>query len=155
GNDVISIKNLNSGPEYLAKYEVTRNGQVTQYDYKLVGGINDIVILGLAGDDQITVDQTAPVPGYIKAGAGSDTIHGGSAIFGDAGNDTIDGGVFTNVIDGGAGDDIIDAGDGDDTVRGGKGNDIIHGGAGDDELIGDAGNDQIYSDTGHDQVAGG
>src|SRR6478609_8832558 len=85
---------------------------------------NRIVVLGLGGNDTITVDPNVTISVWLDGGNGNDTLQGGSGndvILGGAGNDTIYGGAGNDKIFGGGGNDLVDAGDGDDGVTGGKG----------------------------------
>jgi Ca2+-binding RTX toxin-like protein len=155
GDDVIRVEVIKSD-YYGDMVELTLNGEKwagrNPYD------VDAVVILGLSGNDQITIADNVPFAALIDAGKGDDTITTNSAddiILGGAGKDTIFSRLGNDEIDGGAGNDIIDCGAGDDTARGGKGNDTIHGGNGSDILIGDAGIDALYGDDGDDGLGGG
>ena len=78
-----------------------------------------IVILGLGGNDTITVAGSVPVGADIQGGAGNDKITGGR------GHDSLDGGL------------------GNDTVNGGKGNDTLVGSTDLDVLAGQADSDTL------------
>jgi Ca2+-binding RTX toxin-like protein len=81
-----------------------------------------IRILGLAGNDVLTVDDAnGPMPP--------------ANLFGGEGNDT---------LTGSASDDVLDGGPGNDTLIGRGGNDILQGGPGNDTLIGGQGSDQMF-----------
>ena len=90
------------------------------------GGLDIDIIVGGAGDDQITVNH-----------AGNHVIYGDDALgLVAAGNDIIDlsaaGASSQNTIFGGGGGDSIIASAGNDDVTGGAGDDDINGGAGTD-----------------------
>ena len=109
-----------------------------------------------------SLDGTADGLGFaVDAGAGSDTIFGGS------GNDSIDGEAGADSIDGGDGDDHISYAVGGDTVDGGAGNDtiwggfsagaddaLLRGGGGDDEIITYGANDTVEGGSGNDLIVG-
>ena len=101
------------------------------------------------------------------AGAGNDVLYdtsaGGTALFGDSGNDEIHGGDGNDLIVGGLGDDNlfgdyandrIYGAQGNDQIRGGSGNDYLYGGSGDDYLEGYLGHDQIEGNEGQDLILG-
>jgi Ca2+-binding RTX toxin-like protein len=88
-----------------------------------------IQVLGLGGDDKITMGNSLPVA-HLFGGTGNDTLIGGSAaeiLVGGPGNDFIDGNLGNDLIFGGDGDDTIqwDPGDGSDTIEGQGGNDVL------------------------------
>jgi Ca2+-binding RTX toxin-like protein len=96
----------------------------TDYGDVLIGDVNDNVLRGFAGNDQ------------VDAGDGNDVIDGG------AGTDTIRGGMGDDAIEGGEGNDNTTAtinGISSQGLTGGEDNDIISGGDGNDVLIGDTG----------------
>ena len=95
---------------------VTINGHpVGHYEQAL----SLIQVQGLAGDDQIIIDQAIGVPAQVFGGEGDDAIQGGS------GDDWLDGGAGADVILGGAGDDTIAGGGGQDWVDGQQGRDQV------------------------------
>jgi Ca2+-binding RTX toxin-like protein len=94
-----------------------------------------IKILGLAGNDTLTVDDAnGPMP--------SANLSGGD------GNDVLTGSASDDVLDGGAGNDTLNGRDGNDTLLGGAGNDILNGGRGTDQLFGGDGDDQFVWNPG-------
>ena len=164
GNDIIRVELVSSGYN-AGDIRLIMNDESTTYSRS---GRSQVVILGLGGNDQITIADNVPIAGLIDAGKGNDTVITNSSpivngsdghdrddiILGGAGNDTIFSGTGNDLIDGGAGHDSIDGGDGDDSIVGGKGNDLLYGGAGSDDIFGDAGNDEIWGGDGDDRLAG-
>ena len=102
-----------------------------------------------AGNDLITLGENLFLGGDIDAGAGNDTVFGGS------GNDDIDGGDGDDVLYGNAGNDEIDGDAGNDALYGGLGNDDLEGGTGTDRLLGGSGRDTLEGGQGVDQLVGG
>jgi uncharacterized delta-60 repeat protein len=124
-----------------------------------LSGVPDLVVVGTAGDDQISFTQgpgqevrarlngalvaTATPTGRLVAYglSGDDDIQvaGGITLpawlYGGAGNDRLKGGSGSNVLLGGAGDDLLVGGNGRDILIGGAGADRIVGNAEDDILI--------------------
>ena len=78
-----------------------------------------------AGDDDVTLGRTVPVPATIRGGEGDD------------------------VLTGGAGADKLIGGPGDDELNGRGGNDVLIGGSGDDVLIGGPGENKLLDTIGH------
>lgn len=119
------------------------------------------------GDKNDWVINRTAVRMTADAGAGNDTITGGSGVDdanGGAGNDKLYGKGGNDFLGGGAGDDRIfgDAGAdflagdaGTDNIFGGDGGDDIFAGAGNDRAYGDAGEDTIFGDAGNDVIFGG
>ena len=116
------------------------------FDDRLIGGLSEDFINGLAGNDTIV--------GSL----------GNDILLGRAGDDTISGNRGTDLIDGGSDNDTLSGGRGSDGVRGRKGDDTISGGGGRDLLLGDSGNDVLdggrngdflIDGTGNDQLIGG
>jgi S-layer protein len=117
----------------------------------MVGGTTN-TITGSAGEDTLVGDADDTT--NINAGAGNDSITGGSdaeSIHGDDGDDTINGGGGADIIYGDAGKDqitlggsaeTVDAGEGDDTVIA-AGN-LLFGSA----KIGGAGTDTLSTNAG-------
>ena len=97
------------------------------------GEIDDVVVLGGDGDDEIVVESTISLSMELLGGQGDDTITGGggdNVIDGGDGNDTITGGTAGNTLIGGAGDDTLVDGGGTNTVIGGGGNNTFVPGSG-------------------------
>ncbi len=88
------------------------------------GGLDSLVINGLAGNDVIDASK-------LKAGSVNLTLNGG------AGNDRIIGGAGNDLVIGGQGSDTAFMGAGDDTFvwNPGDGSDIVEGQAGNDTLL--------------------
>lgn len=120
--------------------------------------VDQIVIDGRDGNDEITRRGRKRVDTLIDGGDGDDVItggRGGETIFGGRGNDVIDGGRGDNLIFGGDGDDTITGGNGRDTISGGNGADVIDGGRRSDQIFGDAGDDELVGGSGSDIIDGG
>ena len=83
-------------------------------------GLTEIRIWAGDGDDSIDLSGLS-IPTVVHAGAGDDTVIGGSA------------------------DDLVLGGAGDDRVTGGSGHDLLLGGDDADRLIGSSGNDILIS----------
>ncbi|MCA9121143.1 MAG: pre-peptidase C-terminal domain-containing protein [Planctomycetaceae bacterium] len=134
-------------------------------------GLHDGVlqIIGTAGDDHVTVNQTGN--GTLKVHADFIAEYANDEtrdfVLADVdrifmllcdGNDhaTISGRVTLDaVIDGGDGDDQLNGGDGSNVILGGAGNDQINGGSGRDILIGGLGEDRIVGNPESDLISGG
>ena len=123
---------------------VTRNGDLIDVNggtMPITGGVpavtNTVLIqvLGLGGNDQITIGNGLP-PAHLFGDTGNDTLIGGSAA------DLIVGGPGNDFVDGNQGNDIIYLGEGDDTFQWdpGDGSDIVEGGPGNDTLSFNAAN---------------
>ncbi|MFD7221775.1 calcium-binding protein [Streptomyces sp. NPDC059892] len=158
GDDVVTYNNTTDETYYFASIDLGA-GKDTLTEK---GGVNGNYVLGGAGDDNLTVDETTVVSG----GDGNDTIRAarGTIALGGDGNDTIysngddsaaDGGAGDDEIHGDAGDQRLEGGDDNDTIHGGAGNDFIYGGKGNDILHGEGGNDTIYGNSGDDELYGG
>lgn len=131
------------------------------------GAVSDTLIsiekiIGSAFDDKLTAAEA--YSSSINAGAGNDTLIGGSfsdTLCGEAGNDIIDGGINSDIVYGGEGADVINGGAHNDKLYGDEGNDTISGGDGDDVVDGgyasgpiDSGNDILTGGAGNDRLAG-
>lgn len=92
--------------------------------------VNEIVIRGHAGADNVTVHATVTQPTRILGGDGNDVLNGGPQA------------------------DILQGGEGDDQLHGGGGNDLLDGGNGADYLNGNAGADQLIGSTGEGDTLG-
>jgi Ca2+-binding RTX toxin-like protein len=135
------------------------------------GDFSLIMVDAAGGDDVVTIDSDAIVPGpvYVNLGFGNDDLEvsgssGNDTFTGAAGNDTIHGGAGDDRLNGGPGKDKIYGEDGADRIYGGDSNDYMDGGAGVDRLFGEAGydflvggssNDKLYGGDGNDTLAGG
>ncbi len=120
------------------------------YDFASESGASEMI-----GGSRAVIDGTdesdgikIPDGGFniVNAGAGDDTVEGGTGIdfvYGGDGDDTIDGKYGTNVLFGDAGSDRIYDGDAGSWLDGGDGNDALYGGNGENVLIGGAGNDML------------
>jgi len=154
----------------------TENDDIVDFNLLTVGDYTDgTQYNGLDGDDTVYLPQdeeAANQAGYVigsvfSAGAGNDTVYGGSlddningndgrdTLHGGDGNDTLSGGEGRDTLYGDAGDDILDGGNGVDTLYGGSGNDSLSGGAGNDYLGGGEGNDALNGGAGEDWLQGG
>ncbi len=103
-----------------------------------------IRVFGLAGNDQITLDEAngALPAARLSGGAGDDTLTGGSGadqLFGQAGNDRLLGKGGNDQLFGGGGNDALVGGDGDDQVFGQGGNDRMVWNPGDDTDLNEGG----------------
>jgi Ca2+-binding RTX toxin-like protein len=90
-----------------------------------------------AGDDDVTLGRTVPVPATIRGGEGDDVLSGG------AGNDKLIGGPGDDELIGRGGDDLLIGGSGDDTLIGGSGDDTLIGGTGRNILVGGTGKNTL------------
>jgi Ca2+-binding RTX toxin-like protein len=100
-----------------------------------VGTTSQIQVLGLGGNDVLTIDDgNGPMPpANLSGGEGNDKLTGSGA---------------DDVLDGGPGDDILLGRGGNDTLLGGPGNDTLNGGQGTDQMIGGDGDDLIIWNPG-------
>jgi Ca2+-binding RTX toxin-like protein len=131
---------------------------------------------GLAADDGVVVDGTAPAGllaqhrnrtvrlagaggvalEAIAGGDGGDVIAGGCMVVGNGGDDRLSGtaargdlvlgGPGADALAGAGSDDVLAGGADGDTLDGGAGADSLFGGPGDDELVGGAGGDAYLFD---------
>ena len=101
------------------------------YDFRMTGPVdptlNTLTVQGLAGNDVITVEDSALAitEVVINGGDGNDLLTGANQIIGGAGNDTLQGGLGNDSLDGGAGDNLFLLSGGDDTLVGGTGFDNL------------------------------
>jgi Ca2+-binding RTX toxin-like protein len=105
---------------------------------RIVGNVD------LGGGNDVYSGAAGHLAGKVFAGAGLDTIMGGSD------NDWFEGGDGNDALTGNAGNDRLLGQDGNDTLNGGLGNDILNGGIGNDRLYGGAGNDNLTGGAGND-----
>ena len=130
----------------------------------------DVTVLSVvSGGGNDLIRNTTSIPMDANAGAGNDTIFGGSGddiLDGSLGDDTIYGVDGDDELLGGTGDDLIYGGDGNDTLTGSpratsEEADQLFGGAGDDflmralELEGGPGNDSLQSRHNNARLVGG
>ena len=110
-----------------------------------VGPIREVIVLALAGDDRVIIDEHFPLPVHVYGGDGNDTLLGG------AGDDVLVGGPGNDRLEGRSGSDHLQGDAGDDVLLGGPGNDHLFGGSGQDQLFGGMGSDQLMGGPGQDQ----
>ncbi len=86
-----------------------------------IGGVDQVLVQVLGGDDRVIVSSALTVSMVIDGGAGNDTLSGGS------GDDLIIAGTGNNSLSGNAGNDTL-VGGGSDSMAGGLGNDtyVVH-----------------------------
>lgn len=113
-NDHIEVEGERSG-----RVEVEIESRGVHFERTFTGPFARIVVYGLAGDDEIELDD----------------IRTQAWIFGGDGDDELKGGAGSNLLLGGAGSDRIEARGGRDLVIGGSGADRLQGGRGEDILI--------------------
>ncbi|WP_419904915.1 cadherin domain-containing protein [Kiloniella sp.] len=110
-------------------------------------GVEDIVIEGTDGDDNIIISGDF---------SGTDLATSTIVVHGNSGDDTINAASYTSghnlVAYGGDGDDVITGGAGNDTLYGQGDHDFLNGGDGDDFLQGGDGDDFISGGDGRDTV---
>ena len=141
-------------------------------DYLTDGAGGALKLVGLAGDDNYTVNNAGTVI-IEQAGGGIENVFAnvnftlganietltlkGLAISG-TGNEMdngIRGNDGDNVLSGLGGADLISGGNGNDRILGGGGADSLSGDAGNDTLDGGLGNDFLYGGLGNDTLIGG
>ncbi len=97
-----------------------------------VANTSEVHVLGLAGDDDVTFDQSSGAlpAGDLRGGGGADALVSG------IGADRLLGGPGPDVLDGNQGIDDLVGGDGPDrfTWDPGEGNDEVNGGPGADRV---------------------
>ena len=134
-----------------------------------LNGLGVLQIIGTAGDDHVTLNQTGN--GLLKVHADfiPEDALGETRDFplGNVerifmllcdGDDhaTISGRItLDSIIDGGAGDDHLNGGDGSNVILGREGDDHINGGSGRDILIGGLGEDRVIGNPESDVISGG
>ncbi|MCR9200559.1 MAG: PKD domain-containing protein [Planctomycetaceae bacterium] len=130
-----------------------------------VDGENVLQIIGTAGDDHISINQTGngrlkvhwdALPDEVAEFALADVDRVMVILCDGDDHLSVSGRVTLPVIaDGGAGDDHINAGAGQTVVLGGDGDDHINGGDGRSILIGGGGQDRIVGGPGNSIMTGG
>jgi Ca2+-binding RTX toxin-like protein len=135
-------------------------------------------VVGTAGDDVITVQQTGKTSYQITngtwmlnrtgtflgirvaAGLGNDTVTLVGAMqprtwmLGEADNDTLTGGAAADSLNAGVGDDVVDGGAGNDIIAGDLGADVLSGGLGNDNINGGLDADVLNGGDGNDLLNG-
>ncbi len=119
GDDQIKIKDYQKDDDLL-RVKIRDREEDVRYRGLVSADVDRILVFGLRGADDITIDKDITVQTMLWGGEGDDRIKGGG------GND---------VILGEKGDDKIDGGDGRDILIGGTGSDKIHGDDGDDIFV--------------------
>jgi Ca2+-binding RTX toxin-like protein len=141
-----------------------------------LNGIDRLEILGLGGDDRLSVgawvygDRDVPVLGGVarldgvdvivfRAGAGDDKLDGDEAdgplvAYGGSGDDRLEGGSGADILRGGAGRDVLAGRFGDDVLDGGLGADRLKGGSGRDVFIYQDIADAPLDETALDRIQG-
>jgi len=115
----------------------------TIFNDSLVGGYENDLMLGYAGDDTLAGGDGND---FLVGGAGNDGLwgdYGNDTLDGGDGNDTVNGWYGNESLIGGAGNDQLDANE-NDSVDGGAGNDTIQGGT---LVSGGTGNDWLINST--------
>ena len=156
--DEAVILTLAAGTGYTLGPVTTATGIITNNDFIGTSG-NDILngttdadlLMGLAGNDTYTVDNTGDIVTETP-NKGTDTVQASisytltdnvenltligianlngtgnslnNILTGNSGNNTLIGNAGNDILNGGAGNDTLDGGSGDDTISGGAGNDI-------------------------------
>ena len=110
----------------------TNSETIDVADQTLAGAADQIIYLGLGGNDTVTV-----ATGLTKK----------VVVFGGDGNDTLDASLATSPV-------YLDGGAGDDRLTGGSGNDVLIAGPGTNVLIGGNGNNRFVG-GGNDTMTGG
>jgi Ca2+-binding RTX toxin-like protein len=118
GGDNIRIKEKSG--DYL-KVKIKEREDNVRVHGLVSGDVDRILVFGLGGNDQITIDDDIDTNVEVWGGAGNDDIKGGS------------------------GHDILLGGSGSDRIYGGSGRDLIIGGTGADRLYGDEHDDILIA----------
>ena len=157
-DNLIEVRNSNDGLRVL----------VDGFDHGVfAGSINQLIVHGNDGNDEIRLQAGVSVNAQLFGDAGDDLIFAGAGndqIFGGDGNDSLFGRDGNDILLGQAGNDIAQGMNGNDRIfgsfgvdrlSGGVGNDEIVGGSSGDILFGGAGSDTITGNTGNDNLNGG
>ncbi len=118
---------------------------------RFLNPIDELIVSGGAGDDQVNVNGIDPLFSgrlTVVGEAGNDVLDVSGApqavtLLGTEGNDTLIGSNYADSLDGGDGADQLWGGDGDDTLDGAAGNDTLNGQDGSDRLVGGDDNDSL------------
>ena len=116
------------------------------YDFRMTGPVdptlNTLTVQGLAGNDVITVEDSALAitEVVIDGGIGNDLLTGANQIIGGDGNDTLQGSSGTDILDGGSGNNVFLLSGGTDTFVGGTGFNVV-------SVTGVAGADNLFAVT--------
>jgi Ca2+-binding RTX toxin-like protein len=102
-----------------------------------VANTNQVQVFGLAGNDQLTVNEANGALPKVN-------------LFGSTGTDELTGGSGNDLLFGEDGNDTLLGRGGADLLFGGDGNDVLTGGDGDDQMFGQAGNDRLIWNPGDD-----
>ncbi len=149
-------------------YAGKSDGTTRHYDRtKSISGVSQIVVNGMAGNDQVNITQGTLNTGVTVAnesvvfngGDGNDSTSNGTEArlfaYGGNGDDTFSGGSGADVLNGQAGVDRLYGQAGNDALYGGSENDLMYGGIGNDILYGEAGNDTMSGGFDNDWMDGG
>jgi Ca2+-binding RTX toxin-like protein len=121
-DDEIKIENQRTN---LFKVEVETDGpgnNDSEWESTFNGPISRIVVFGLAGGDDIEIDDNVTVPALLDGGSGNDKLDAGggnSVLLGGSGHDKLKGGKGRDLLIGGTGADELQGKDGDDILIGG------------------------------------
>jgi Ca2+-binding RTX toxin-like protein len=121
GDDTIHIKAVDSDTIRVRIKDHDRGNLKIRGAFGLP--IGRMVVRGLAGDDDLKVDEDIAIPTWLNGGAGDDRLRGG------AGNDVLMGGEGDDLLAGGSGRDLLIGGFGADRLLGKKDDDILIAGA--------------------------
>lgn len=101
------------------RYKVHTNFTKPADTYVPEDAITEVVVLGLAGDDNIKIGGSVKINALIDGGMGNDDLEGGK------GNDILIGGGGNDQLKGSDGLDILIGGVGADTLQGKHGNEVL------------------------------
>ena len=110
---------------------------------------------GTSAGERIIADRG---PATVRGRGGNDRLGttrwtGGTALFGDAGNDRLAGNIYEDTLDGGSGNDHLVGAEGNDRLTGGRGRDRLSAGPGADRIAArDGFADRISCGSGRDTV---
>jgi Ca2+-binding RTX toxin-like protein len=141
GTGVLSVLGDSRDNNIVVSRDAAGNILVNGGSITVTGGVPTVAntaliqVFGLAGNDQISLDEAN---GALPS----------ANLFGGDGNDTLIGGSGNDLLFGQAGNDILLGKGGNDQLFGGDGNDILTGGAGDDQVFGEGGDDRMIWNPG-------